>query len=297
MTRRKRAEVLNTQAMALQDERRLKEASALFLEAAAADPTWAAPLYNLGLLFKRERNWRLSAKYNRRATKIDTHHEAAWWNLGIAATAVRRWKLARAAWRGFGIKLPDGAGPVELPCGFGPIRLDPDGDAEVVWAYRLDPARAELVSIPFPESGFRWRDIVLNDGAPVGYRMYKGQEVPVLNAIEVFEPSTFGTFVAHVHLPNNEQYLARLAEVAAKLGGSAEDWSTSVRILCRACSEGRPHGAHDTEAKPPEGAHIIGIAAQDRRHASTILATWEKGLDDVRVESLGDPVDREPRAR
>ena len=89
---------------------------------------------------------------------IDKKDKAAWWNLGIAATALGRWDVARSAWRGFGINMPKGDGPIDFPCGTCPIRINPDGDAEVVWAERIDPARAELLSIPFPESNHRWKD-------------------------------------------------------------------------------------------------------------------------------------------
>ncbi|HTU18216.1 MAG TPA: tetratricopeptide repeat protein [Gemmataceae bacterium] len=288
MSKRTRAAELNQQALELQDRGHREEAIELYQKASAADPKWPAPLYNLGLLFKKKRNWKESLKYNRLATSLDPKHQPAWWNFGIAATALERWQLARSAWRGFGLEVPDGQGPLDFPCGFGPIRINPDGDAEIVWSYRLDPARAELASIPFPESKHHWRDIVLNDGAPKGYRQYKGKEIPVFDELDLFKPSPFGTYVARVHMPNNREYIVNLARIASELEGSAEDWSTSVRILCRACSEGRPHEEHDTEATPPDGVHTIGIAARDRKHATRILRTWESTLHDVQVESLAD---------
>src|SRR5262245_40829719 len=174
MSKRDEAVELNGRAIELKERGRLKEAVALYQRAAVVDPSWSVPLYNLGLLFKNERQWKESLEYNRLATSVDPGNKAAWWNLGIAATALGRWQQARAAWRGFGLDVPDGDGPVDFPCGFGPIRLDAKEGGEVVWAYRLDPARASLASIPFPESGHRWRDVVLNDGAPRGYRQYQG---------------------------------------------------------------------------------------------------------------------------
>jgi tetratricopeptide (TPR) repeat protein len=286
MRQRKRAAQLNALAGELQEQGEPDRAIELYLQADAADPTWSVPLYNLGLLFKNQRQWDESAKYNRRATTVDPKNEAAWWNLGIAATALGRWELARQAWRGFGIQVPDGEGPIDFPCGFGPFRLNPDGDGEVVWAYRLDPARAEIASIPLPESGFRWSDVVLNDGAPVGYRKYKGKNVPVFNVIHLLEASRFGTYVAHVAMPPEHEHLVRLAEVAERLEGAAEDWSTSVRILCKACSEGRAHKEHDTQAAPADGFHVLGVAARDREQAEAILSTWTEGVDGIRIESL-----------
>jgi tetratricopeptide (TPR) repeat protein len=296
MTKREKAAALNGRAIDLQERGQLEEAIELYQAAAATDPRWGTPLYNLGLLFKRQHKWEESLEYNRQATKLEPDNQPAWWNLGIAATALGQWRLAALAWRAFGIEIPPSDEPIDHPCGFGPIRLHPDGNAEVVWAYRIDPARAVLASIPFPESNHRWKDVVLNDGAPSGYRTYRGKEVPVLDVLQLLEPSPFGTYVARVALPPEKEHIVRLAEVASQLDGSAEDWSTSIRMLCKACSEGRPHLSHDTEAAPDDGVHLIGIAAKDRDHATTILSTWESGGESITVLSLDDALEPGPSA-
>ncbi len=286
MRQRKRASQLDKLAQELQGQGELDRAVEVYIQAAAADPSWAVPLYNLGLLFKYQRNWEESAKYNQRATVVNPKDKAAWWNLGIAATALGRWDLARQAWRGFGIKVPDGDGPIDLPCGPGPVRLNPDGEGEVVWAYRLDPARAALTSIPFPTSGFRYGDLVLNDGAPVGYRKYKGKDLPVFNVIQLLEASPYGTYEARVAMPAGREHLERLAEEADRQKAAAEDWTASVRVICRACSEGRPHKEHDTQEPPADGIHMVGVAARTRKQAEAILSTWADGADGIEVQSL-----------
>jgi tetratricopeptide (TPR) repeat protein len=286
MLKRAKAAAANDKAMQLEGRGRIEEAVTQYQEAAALDPRWSVPHYNLGLLYKKQRDWKQSLDNNRRATALNPADKAAWWNLGIAATALGRWDVAREAWRGFGIDIPEGDGPLDFPCGATPIRINPDGEPEVVWAHRLDPARAVLVSIPFPESGHRWSDVVLNDGAPNGYRKYKGKEVPVFDELQLLERSPFGTYVAEVRMPDGRKYLEQLTELAVELGGSAEDWSTSVRIICKACSEGRPHAEHDAKPAPTDGRHRIGIAARDRDHATTILHAWESEKDDIHVEGL-----------
>jgi tetratricopeptide (TPR) repeat protein len=104
------------------------------------DHRWSVPWYNLGLLFKRRREWHESLTHNERAVELDPSDEAAWWNLGIAATALGTWSRARDAWRACGIDVPDGDGPLEMDFGQVPIRLNPDTTAEVVWCRRIDPA-------------------------------------------------------------------------------------------------------------------------------------------------------------
>ncbi|HYV36193.1 MAG TPA: hypothetical protein VE988_10845 [Gemmataceae bacterium] len=227
-----------------------------------------------------------SLNHNKLAAAMDPKNQPAWWNLGIAATALGDWKTARQAWRGFGIDVPDGDGPLDLPAGYCPIRLHPDGEAEVVWARRIDPARAVLASIPFPESGFRWGDTVLNDGAATGYRIYGGQEFPVFNALELLEVSLLGTFLARVKMPEGSDCITKLARYAEDAGGAAEDWSMSVQLLCKACSEGRPHEAHDTLKKPADDIHLIGIAVRNAEQAEHLIARWRSEFLEIQVESM-----------
>src|SRR5579862_3327483 len=98
MNRREQAEEFDAVGRTLHDRGDLNDAIKMYKKAAAVDPHWAVPLFNLGLLFKQQRRWKESLIYNRRATAVDPQCEASWWNLGIAATALRRWQLARSAW-------------------------------------------------------------------------------------------------------------------------------------------------------------------------------------------------------
>jgi hypothetical protein len=277
---------LNATGIAHKEAGRLDEAAEAYEQALAIDPDWSTPLYNLGLVRKHQKRWQESLDFNRHAAALDPANEAAWWNMGIAATAVGNWDLARAAWRGFGLEgIPDGDGPIDFPCGVGPVRLNPDDVGEVVWGYRLDPARMVLLSVPLPASGHCWSDIVLNDGAPVGYRRYQGRELPVFDALALLDRSPFGTYAARVEMPPDRELIERLGQAAREHGGAAEDWKTMVRMLCRACSEGRPHDRHEEEPIP-EGDHLIGIAARSRDHASEILTAWAAGQASVRVIEL-----------
>lgn len=276
------AQALNAQGNDLREQGRLDDAADAYRQAVALAPGWAVARYNLGLVRKQQRRWPESLEHNRRAATLDPSNEAAWWNMGIAATACGRWELARQAWRGFGIDIPDGDGPIEFPCGVGPVRLNPDGAAEVVWGQRLDPARMAVLSVPLPDSGHCWGDLVLNDGEPVGTRLHGGVEVPVFNALALLLASEYGTFVAQVRLPPDEVLMRQLAEQAQARGGAAEDWSSNLQVLCRACSEGRPHEEHEREV--PEGARLIGLAAHDREHAEAILEEWAAGREEVVVE-------------
>lgn len=291
MSGRDRASEHNERGRELDAQGRRAEAIREYERACALDPGWSVPHYNLGLIYKYAGDWERSLHRNQRAAALNPSDQASWWNLGIAATALGRWDEARRAWRGCGIDLPEGEGPVDYPCGRTPIRLHPQGDAEVVWSQRIDPARAAIQSIPFPESGFRWGDLVLNDGAPTGYRMLGEQEVPVFDCLGMLKSSPFSTFVAQIERPGQGEAAGGLAELAAARGLAAEDWTTSVAVLCKACSEGRPHGRHDHSPGAATGAHRVAIAARGIHEAERLLADWRRQDPSVHVLSVGIVLD------
>ena len=212
--------------------------------------------------------------------------------IGIAATAVGDWSTARAAWRGYGIPIPAGEGPIELPLGPIPIRLDPDGASEVVWCRRLDPARAVIENVPLPASGRRFGDVLLTDGEPRGTRRVQGREVPVFNEIEVLETSLYKTWSA-VAEAEDAAGIEALQDLATERGLAAEDWS-ALRVLCRACSEGRPHAHNrdpgsENESGEADGERTVGLAAATAEEARDLLNAWSAAApgrtwSDLRIE-------------
>jgi hypothetical protein len=249
------------------------EAIALYRKAISADAKWSVPWYNLGLIFKYRGEWSESYRCNAEAMRLNPRDEAAVWNTGIAATAMGNWSEARRAWSAYGLEIPPGDGPIETDFGSVPIRINPNGNGEVVWCRRIDPARAVITSIPFPESGHGCGDVLLHDGAPVGYRMFQGREVPVFNELEVLLPSPLVTFGVKVDVQTIDD-LAGLERDCTASGCTAEDWST-VRMICRSCSEGRPHEHTHAPAEPRiEGTHRFAIAAPSLAAARQAIEAW-----------------------
>ncbi|MFC9327165.1 tetratricopeptide repeat protein [Kitasatospora sp. NPDC057015] len=232
-------------AFTLIGDGRYEDAGALLVMAADLEPWLSDSWFNLALLHKFRRDWEQARAAGLRAVALlDREHGAAdWWNLGITATALQDWPLAHRAWQAYGLKLPGRAGapmdgPVSLDLGTTPVRLSPEGESEVVWGRRLDPARIEVLSIPLPSSGRRWGEVVLHDGAPHGERVADGAAYPVFDEIELWAPSPVPTFVVLLHAATAADRDA-LERLVADAGYAAEDWTSSVRLLCRACSESR----------------------------------------------------------
>ncbi len=255
-------------------------ALSLYLESLALHRDQPDALYNVGLIYKYRRQWKESLRYNLLAAELRPDDDATNWNVGIAATALREWRVARAAWKRAGIKIEEGDEPIRGNFGFTPVRLNgfdvSDAMADVVWATRLSPVTARVENIPLPESRFRFGDVVLHDGAPNGTRLSAtGAECSVFDVFELFEASRFVTFDTELLVPESDAIDA-LRSLCAADGVELEDWTANVRILCRACSEGRPHEEHDHEAQSDEWVvkRRVGLASPDESKVRDVLEKW-----------------------
>ncbi|MFF3142377.1 tetratricopeptide repeat protein, partial [Streptomyces sp. NPDC057927] len=189
-------------AFTLIGDGRYEDAGALLTRAADLEPWLSESWFNLALLHKFRHDWEQARAAGLRAVALLDREAGApdWWNVGIAATALQDWPLARRAWQAYGLRVPGGAAvsgePVGMDLGSAAVRLSPEGEAEVVWGRRLDPARVEVLSIPLPSSGRRWGEVVLHDGVPHGERTTAaGHAYPVFDEIELWAPSPVPTWV------------------------------------------------------------------------------------------------------
>ena len=266
----------------------LTAAEVLLRQLLARTPNWAAGWFDLGLIAKLRHDWTAARGANERALALGDGKpgDPAAWNLGIAATALGDWPTARRAWTAFGLDVEPGDGPIHDPLGQIAIRLNPeprrpgerrllvDGaehGTEVLWAERLSPAHAVLTSVPLPESGHRYGDVVLHDGEPAGSReLADGTAVPVFDELERLEPAPHPTTAVAVTAPAAAD-AAALLDAAAAAGLKAEDWTGSVRAICPGCSDGEVHDHTPAPDWRPERS--VGVAG-DPDHVAGILDGW-----------------------
>jgi hypothetical protein len=249
----------------LADARRYAEALPFYERAAALAPDWYAVHLNLGIACKHTEQWARSLAGCLRAIELDASRagSGALWNAGIAATALGDWPRARWAWEKLGIKLPEGEGPIDMNIGTTPIRISCNAHPEVVWCHRIDPARARIENIPTPETGRRYHDLLLHDGEPRGKRWYGNQQLSVFEELALLEASPFKTWSVDVVAPTKEDIDDLVGFVAEGSEAAVEDWTASLEILCKRCSEGVPHD-HGRDVEPPWSAQRrIGIATCD----------------------------------
>ncbi|MEU8088074.1 hypothetical protein AB0B57_31245 [Micromonospora sp. NPDC049101] len=226
--------------------------------------------YDAALAYKFLRNWAKAYELGREAAaRADRDaQEPAFWNLGIAATIMEDWSTARDAWRGFGLPVPDGDGEIVADFGVTPIRLDPASNGEVVWAQRLCPARARVLNVPTPESGRRFGEVVVHDGAPNGEREVDGRTYSVFDELLLFRASELPTTTVHVTAETPEDVRA-LAALFDEHGYAAEP-ASGVRVLCSCCSEGSVSQETDHQVG---GGQQVNVAAPPAE-ISGLMEAW-----------------------
>jgi hypothetical protein len=225
--------------------------------------------FDLALVHKFRRDWP-AARDAGLATidrGVEPEGDPTWWNLGIAATALREWSLARRAWRGYGLEIETGDEPIELDFGITPLRVFGRDAPEIVWARRLCPARARVQSVPLPNSGRRWGEVVLHDGVPNGTRDWNGRQYPVFDEIELFEASETPTHTIRLDAPSDD--VEALIDRFVHAGWGVEDLA-DVRLLCASCSEGQIDASHNHERGEPG----LLLLAAPMEEISRALADW-----------------------
>jgi hypothetical protein len=235
----------------------------------AAKPIW----FDAALCYMFLREWPRARDLGREAVRFVERGKAvpAYWNLGTAATALRDWDLARAAWEGFGMAPLPGDGPIDFDGGPTCIRLSV---GEVVWATRIDPVRARVRNVPFDPSR-RFGEIVLHSGAPTGERLMGDHAYPVFDEIELFEPSELVTLSVLVTAAQPDD-LETLAEAFQQQGYGMEILQSRVD-LCTCCSR----GSHRRERGSFSGDQQLFLAAP-QPDARALLDNWVREHPAVR---------------
>ncbi|MFG2044551.1 hypothetical protein [Dactylosporangium sp. NPDC048998] len=235
----------------------------------AAKAAW----FDAALAYKFARDWprayetgKIAVTYVERGAE-----EPAYWNLGTAATILRDWDTARDAWAGYGLLPFPGTDQIDAELGPTCVRL---ADVEeVVWAIRLCPTRARVISVPFDPSR-RFGEVVVHDGAPSGERTSGDMTVPVFDEVALFEPSDTATLSVLVTCGPGE--LEALAESFARRRLGFEVLASRVD-LCACCSRSSIH--QERHEYDGEQQLFLGAAEEDAR---TLLDAWAGQRPDTR---------------
>jgi hypothetical protein len=147
-----------------------------------------------------------------------------------------------------------------------------------------------LINVPLPDSGYRYGDIVLHDGASTGQRRFHQSMVPVFNAMQRLETSEFHTFAVFATCPRSED-LDALVETRVPGIAFIEDWTESITHYCLRCSYGAPH-VRGIDAHTPENRAAwspernLGVAAQSRHSVAKLLMHWKSKGSGRRLDAI-----------
>jgi hypothetical protein len=158
-------------------------------------PDWHAPYQYLSVIYKYHNDWKAAFHYGQRAIENGANKDETWRDFAIAATALKKWQIARSAWNKVGFQLKEIKKAPDFDMGIIPVRIKYDNFQEIVWARQIDPARAIIESIPDPVSDRNYGDLILIDYKVTGYRVIKGKKMPVYDELELIKRSYYRTYL------------------------------------------------------------------------------------------------------
>ncbi|MBK9031291.1 MAG: prenyltransferase [Myxococcales bacterium] len=250
-------------------------------------PDLASIHYNHGLFFKTRGRWAEGQAANQRALDLrEDDDEATWWNLGLCATGAGDGATALAAWSHLGQKVA--LGRFDLPEGsyrMAKVRLaqrplaergpdaDDPGRGENGWVERLSGGHGILrVAVFADDLGLEYGDVVMFDGAPVGYH---GDE-PLFPHLATLRRQRYQVW----RFAGTQATPRQLRDLSADLPEDTIVYphTEQVRILCGACARGRGGDGHDHTAE--ERHHVVRgkVCAPPHLAPADVLAALDAAI-------------------
>ena len=247
----------------------------LYKKAMRLDPVWAQPYIQLGALYKDRTEWKTCLHYTNKGLQLDGEDKNAWNNLGLAATALKKWKTARQAWNRMGYEFKETDQSPDFDLGAIALYLNPHTRPEVVWARRLDPARAVVLSIPQPGGGQRYQDTVLFDPASEGTQVVGARRWPAYRALQVLKSSPFKTFSVELERVTLAQ-VDVLANLCAQENIGFDNWSATTHLYLPPAFQEKPEfHLHPLPREADARDMVVGMAAKSFRSLHRALRNWE----------------------
>lgn len=236
-------------------------------------PEWDKPYYHLSIIYKYRNEWKPSLHYSQKAIEINPTEEDAWWNLAIAATALKKWQAASDAWNQLGYDVHDQKIRAETELQMIALRINRQ-QPEIVWARSLDPARARIESIPHPSSGRRYAEVVLHDGKQQGWYVADGKQFPVFDELQQVESSKYHTYAVLLDTPQRDA-AETLGQLCYNEDLGFENWSNLTRLHIPENTNRLPeYYSTSFSTKEASEVQLVAIAALNVRAVRRILQTW-----------------------
>lgn len=246
-------------------------------------PQWFPPFERLGLIYKQRQDWKGALYYNKKAVALNPSNRDAWWDLGIAATALKRRRIARNVWTKFGVYQKN-----KREKGKASIRLKVGPQFEIVEVNLLDPALAMISSIPFPNADRRFKDIILYDRTVSGYYRSKGIKLPVYEELGLHKRSVYQTASCWLH-EVGEKEVKKLEELCLQNDMGFEVWS-NVQLNTNMSMTGAVPEYHNLPTlNAGLGGVWVALSAKSVGQLRSLLDSWEviclRSYSDLKVHN------------
>lgn len=257
---------LYNQALIYQDQGDVYNAVKLFKRLIKLAPNWLPPFKALSLLYKYRRDWKAALHYAKKSVALDPSYRTGWWNIGIAATALKKERVARRIWNKFGLQ--PNQSPHLNPIG---LRLEYEKKFEILWAKAVSPAKAYIISIPLPATDRRFQDLVIYDEEPSGFNVIEGKKHPVFDELGLIKRSRYHTFSVHVHT-TEQKILSLLEQLCIDNRMGFENWSNATKTYSP--KEQKEFYGKEILPETSEASSHIAIAALNEADAQQVLQAW-----------------------
>ena len=237
-------------------------------------PDWSVPFAFLSRTYRSRMEWKPTLHYCLKAVEHNNFDENLWETLGLAATALCEWEMARYAWNQLGFHFKPCSEALHLDLGIVPVRLNPTTQPEIVAARRIDPVRASIESIPQPSSGRRYKDLILVENKSNGLFFQQSKKLPIHDELQLLKPSNWHTFsvLLYTSSPSDVDTLANLC-LKADLG--FDNWSNATRFfqpnLHKNVSEYFDQAIFD---RLERDVFLVAVAARQLGEVEAMLESW-----------------------
>ena len=270
-------QLLFEEALAYDRDGDVYNAVKLYKKLVKLAPDWSLPYHFLSLFYRQRNEWKPSFHYSQKAIETNPEDKTAWHILATSATALQRWQTARKAWNELGFEFRKTNKILNLDLGLIPVCINPKTKPEIVWARQIDPARAQIESIPQPASGRRYKETILIDNQPIAHRNLRGKRVPVFEELESVRLSSYDTYavILETDAKNSVDILDKLCQ-DAEIG--FDNWSKATRQFWLRNEELLPEffGAEIfSKASGSRNYQLIAFASKSYFEVKEVLYAWK----------------------
>lgn len=239
----------------------------LFRRIIRENPEWVPPYSRLIDIYLRRAEWKQVYAFSKRVLSLDAGLKTIWWYLGISAEIIGKPVVAKRVWTKFGMQEQQKV--KSLIC----MMIRYDHRSELIWALTCGPAKAQIISVPYPKSGLCHQDTVYYHRISNDFQVVGKTKYPIYQVLTKQKSSYFNTFSC-ILKDAEEKDAKKLGELCQQAGLGFEIWSNSTRAM-EQIPDRESKEYYYLEPGSKTGEFLFGIAARREDQVRELLNVWE----------------------